>query len=204
MPSSSECEDDLKKGAWTPEVRIARACRGGTGGYGAGRLRRRVSLSLCSQRFQKYTLLSETHPLAFAGRCAAAEPRRGPRPPEVERGGRAHQRTQRQVLPPEVRRARAMHAIVQRERERARLFGLCSWSKSPCPRPSPQSSPPGDKNRWWNHLNPAVKKGAFSDWEDAVIIKVRGDSGTMIFFLLAREATALTEGGISYFIKKVN
>lgn len=28
-------------------------------------------------------------------------------------------------------------------------------------------------NRWWNHLNPAVKKGAFTDWEDAVIIKVR-------------------------------
>jgi hypothetical protein len=27
--------------------------------------------------------------------------------------------------------------------------------------------------RWWNHLNPAVKKGAFSEWEDAVIIKVR-------------------------------
>jgi hypothetical protein len=26
--------------------------------------------------------------------------------------------------------------------------------------------------RWWNHLNPAVKKGAFSEWEDAVIIKV--------------------------------
>lgn len=27
-------------------------------------------------------------------------------------------------------------------------------------------------HRWWNHLNPAVKKGAFSEWEDAVIIKV--------------------------------
>eukprot|EP00878_Enallax_costatus_P024890 GHUV01026584.1.p2 GENE.GHUV01026584.1~~GHUV01026584.1.p2 ORF type:complete len:129 (-),score=7.63 GHUV01026584.1:314-700(-) len=26
--------------------------------------------------------------------------------------------------------------------------------------------------RWWNHLNPEVKKGTFSDWEDAVIIKV--------------------------------
>ncbi len=26
--------------------------------------------------------------------------------------------------------------------------------------------------RWWNHLNPDVKKGPFSDWEDAVILKV--------------------------------
>lgn len=27
--------------------------------------------------------------------------------------------------------------------------------------------------RWHNHLNPEVKKGTFSEWEDAVIIKVR-------------------------------
>jgi hypothetical protein len=32
---------------------------------------------------------------------------------------------------------------------------------------------PAAQRRWWNHLNPEVKKGAFSDWEDAVIIKVR-------------------------------
>ena len=28
--------------------------------------------------------------------------------------------------------------------------------------------------RWWNHLSPQVKKGPFTDWEDAVIIRVRG------------------------------
>ena len=32
-------------------------------------------------------------------------------------------------------------------------------------------------NSWWNHLNPAVKKGSFSEWEDAVIIKLRGWGG---------------------------
>lgn len=31
--------------------------------------------------------------------------------------------------------------------------------------------------RWWNHLNPAVKKGAFSEWEDAVIIKAHEING---------------------------
>ncbi|WIA13427.1 hypothetical protein OEZ85_007007 [Tetradesmus obliquus] len=31
--------------------------------------------------------------------------------------------------------------------------------------------------RWWNHLNPAVKKGVFSDWEDAVIIKAHEFNG---------------------------
>lgn len=25
--------------------------------------------------------------------------------------------------------------------------------------------------RWWNHLNPQVRKGPFTDWEDAVIIR---------------------------------
>lgn len=32
-------------------------------------------------------------------------------------------------------------------------------------------------HRWWNHLNPAVKKGAFSEWEDAVIIKAHEING---------------------------
>eukprot|EP00882_Tetradesmus_deserticola_P001273 GHRQ01001376.1.p1 GENE.GHRQ01001376.1~~GHRQ01001376.1.p1 ORF type:complete len:403 (+),score=157.03 GHRQ01001376.1:240-1448(+) len=31
--------------------------------------------------------------------------------------------------------------------------------------------------RWWNHLNPAVKKGVFSDWEDAVILKAHEFNG---------------------------
>lgn len=31
--------------------------------------------------------------------------------------------------------------------------------------------------RWWNHLNPEVKKGTFSDWEDAVIIKAHEFNG---------------------------
>jgi hypothetical protein len=49
------------------------------------------------------------------------------------------------------------------------------------PRPKSQKH---THNRWWNHLNPAVKKGAFTDWEDAVIIKVRGAK----FFLHAEAA----------------
>lgn len=31
--------------------------------------------------------------------------------------------------------------------------------------------------RWWNHLCPKVKKGPFSDWEDAVIVKAQQQYG---------------------------
>jgi hypothetical protein len=63
-----------------------------------------------------------------------------------------------------------------RERAPAHLFSLAlspSLAHPSPPRPFPRPLQHLTRHSWWNHLNPAVKKGAFSDWEDAVIIKVR-------------------------------
>lgn len=54
---------------------------------------------------------------------------------------------------------------------------ICQCEHVGVPFGPPRSRQPGALNpdaarRWWNHLNPAVKKATFSDWEDAVILKV--------------------------------
>lgn len=125
-------------------------------------------------------------PANNAGGCAAADPGRGARPAEVERRGRAHQGPQRQELSFAVSRGRAG--------TRAHLLRSLPLSLSLTISPAPASHRVQHQNthRWWNHLNPAVKKGAFSDWEDAVIIKVRGAAP---FFPLRSMRLAALDGG---------
>jgi hypothetical protein len=46
------------------------------------------------------------------------------------------------------------------------------WPAARCSsRANPQRA--ASRRRWWNHLNPQVKKGPFTEWEDAVIVRVR-------------------------------
>jgi hypothetical protein len=121
------CHEELKKGAWTPEVSTARPTQ-----------RRR--------------------------RILGAEPSHDPQEDEQLKRLVAVHGPQKWSVVAEKIRGRSGKSCRLRWVSRAVSHGLGLH-------PSRKHS---RTCRWWNHLNPAVKKGTFSEWEDAVIIKVGG------------------------------
>lgn len=91
-------------------------------------------------------------------------------------------RTEREELQAAVRWTKEMDGTQASDRDRRGAGGAAprrrraaSAGARAFARANPlRTAPPRHCCRWHNHLSPAVKKEPFSDYEDAVIFKVRG------------------------------